>query len=105
MSAKSVKIARHLVSMLSAAVFLLLLAPSDLANGSIRDVEATQIGAYQAVSAHFVRFSALSSECKISPTIHVDEAKLGGKALVATLITALLNKRKVCCQAACCEMA
>ena len=44
-----------------------------LANEWVRDVEVTQLSAYQAVSAHFVWFGSLSQECKTSPTMYFDD--------------------------------
>ncbi|MBB3815126.1 hypothetical protein FHY13_003507 [Xanthomonas arboricola] len=74
------------------------------ANDWVRDVEVTQLGAYQAASAHFVWFGTLSQECKSSPTMYFDDSKPGGKALMATLLAALLNKRKVDYQAVGCDI-
>ena len=74
------------------------------ANEWVRDVEVTQLGTYQALNAHFVWFGSLSQECKSSPTMYFDEAKPGGKSLMAVLMSALVNKRKVDYQAAGCEV-
>lgn len=74
------------------------------ANEWIRDVEVTQLGAYQGATHHFVWFGSLSQECKSSPTMYFDDAKPGGKSLIAILMSALVNKRKVDYQAAGCEI-
>lgn len=84
----------NLAYKLFAVLRLVMLAPNARANDSAGDVELIQIGAYQAVSIHFVWSSALSSECKISPTMYFDGAKPSGKALIVTLMAALFNKLK-----------
>lgn len=75
-----------------------------LANEWVRDVEVTQLGTYQALNTHFVWFGSLSQECKASPTMYFDESKPGGKSLMAVLMSALVNQRKVDYQAAGCEI-
>ncbi|WP_115563406.1 hypothetical protein [Xanthomonas arboricola] len=75
-----------------------------LASEWVRDVEVTQLGAYQAATHHFVWFGSLSQECKNSPTMYFDDTKIGGKALLAVLMTALVNKRRIDYQAAGCEI-
>ncbi|WP_131453119.1 hypothetical protein [Xanthomonas citri] len=89
---------------LAAALGFFLAAPQASANEWVRDVEVTQLGAYQASAAHFVWFGSLAQECKNSPTRYFDEAKTGGRALMATLLAALVNKRKVDYQAAGCDI-
>ncbi|WP_126962106.1 hypothetical protein [Xanthomonas arboricola] len=74
------------------------------ANESVRDVEMTQLGAYQALTINFVWFATLSGECTSSPTMYFDEAKPGGRSLMAVPMSALANKRKVDYQAAGCEI-
>ncbi|NIJ91084.1 hypothetical protein FHR49_003923 [Xanthomonas campestris] len=85
--------------------FLVTAAPvTGLANEWVRDVEVTQLGTYQAINTHFVWFGSLSQECKTSPTMYFDESKPGGKSLMAVLMSALVNKRKVDYQAAGCDI-
>ncbi|MEA9590105.1 hypothetical protein VC279_23650 [Xanthomonas sp. WHRI 10064A] len=87
---------------------LLLLVTAVPVNASasewVRDVEVTQLGTYQAVSTHLVWFGTLSQECKNSPAMYFDEAKPGGRSLMAVLMSALVNKRKVDYQATGCEI-
>ncbi|WP_454830402.1 hypothetical protein [Pseudoxanthomonas wuyuanensis] len=63
------------------------------ADGFIADIKVTQIGTYQYSPGHFVWFSAAIPGC--TTTMHFDETKPGGKALLATLTTALVGGRKV----------
>lgn len=63
------------------------------ADGFIADIKVTQIGTYQYSPGHFVWFSVAIPGC--STTMHFDETKPGGKALLATLTTALIGGRKV----------
>ncbi|NIJ82971.1 hypothetical protein [Xanthomonas cannabis] len=90
--------------MLAVTFGLFIVSPHVAANEWVRDVEVTQLGAYQASAAHFVWFGSLAQECKASPTMYFDETKAGGKALMATLLAALVNKRKVDYQAAGCDI-
>jgi hypothetical protein len=75
---------------------LLLLALSGQAsatNGFIANVKVAQIGTYQHNAAHFVWFSVAIPGC--TTTMSFDESRPGGKALFATLTTALVSGRKV----------
>ncbi|MCF5927703.1 hypothetical protein L2249_04905 [Xanthomonas perforans] len=83
---------------------IIFASPRASANESVRDVEVVQLGTYQASTIHFVWFGSLSQECKSSPTMYFDDAKPGGKALMAVLTAALINKRKVDYQAAGCDI-
>ncbi|MBB3780257.1 hypothetical protein FHY16_003040 [Xanthomonas campestris] len=85
-------------------ILLILAMPQAPANEWVRDVEVTQLGAYQAATHHFVWFGSLSQECKNSPTMYFNDSKSGGKTLMVLLTAALLNKRKVDYQAAGCEI-
>lgn len=87
------------------ALILVAMPAQGLASEWVRDVEVTQLGAYQEATHHFVWFGSLSQECNNSPTMYFDDTKIGGKALLAMLMTALINKRKVDYQAAGCEIA
>jgi hypothetical protein len=62
-------------------------------DGFIGDIKVTQIGTYQYAPGHFVWFSAAIPGCSI--TMHFDETKPGGKAMLATLTVALVGERKV----------
>ena len=74
----------------------------------MRDVEVVQVGTYQADTGHFVWFTATIQECKTAspgnPVMHFNETQPGGKALLAILMTALVNKRKVDVQGNGCEI-
>jgi len=75
---------------------LLLLALSSQASaaeGFIGDIKVVQIGTYQYSPGHFVWFSVAIPGC--TTTMRFDETKPGGKALFATLTTALVSGRKV----------
>jgi hypothetical protein len=85
-----------------------LLSGQAVANESMRDVEVVQIGSYQANSDHFVWFTATTQECKTAspgnPVMNFSETQPGGKSLLAILMTALVNKRKVDVQASGCSI-
>ena len=68
----------------------------------VRDVEVVQLGSYQHAAAHFVWFSAPISECQ--GVTHFSHDAPGGKALFATLTTALVSKRKVDVQVNGCDI-
>ena len=85
-------------------ILLIFAMPQAAANEWVRDVEVTQLGAYQAATHHFVWFGTLSQECKNSPTMYFDDSKPGGKALMAVLTAALINKRRVDYQASGCDI-
>lgn len=75
---------------------LLLLALSGQAlaeTGFIGDIKVTQIATYQHAPGHFVWFSVAIPAC--ATTMSFDETRPGGKALFATLTTALISGRKV----------
>lgn len=75
-------------------LLLLALSSHALAEvGFIGDIKVTQIGTYQHGPAHFVWFSVAIPGC--STTMGFDETRPGGKALFATLTTALVSGRKV----------
>jgi hypothetical protein len=78
------------------------------ANESMRDVEVVQIGSYQANSDHFVWFTATTQECKTAspgnPVMSFNETQPGGKSLLAILMTALVNKRKLDVQGSGCSI-
>lgn len=87
---------------------LVLFSGQVAANESMRDVEVVQIGSYQATSDHFVWFTATTQECKTAnpgnPVMSFSETQPGGKSLLAILMTALINKRKVDVQASGCSI-
>ncbi|NYH50333.1 hypothetical protein [Xanthomonas arboricola] len=89
---------------LAVALGIFIVVPHAAANEWVRDVEVTQLGAYQASAAHSVWFGSTAQECKASPMMYFDEKKPGGKALKATLLAALVNERKVDYQASGCDI-
>lgn len=78
------------------------------ANESMSNVDVVQIGTYQGNANHFVWFSATPEECKAAsptnPVMGFSETQPGGKAMLAVLMTALVNKRKVDVQASGCSI-
>lgn len=84
------------------AVALCLLSGMVWAASWISSVEVVQIGTYQHASTHFVWFSASSPECQGVLSFNHDAP--GGKALFATLTTALISKRKVDVQVNGCDI-
>ncbi|WP_127169384.1 hypothetical protein [Xanthomonas sp. BRIP62415] len=93
------------IGMLAAALGLFLAITWALENEWVPDVEVTQLGAYQASAAHFVWFGSLAQECKNSPAMYYDKARSGVRlCLMATLLAALVNKRKTDYQAAGCDI-
>lgn len=91
-----------LLSMLS------MLSSQVQANEWVRNIEVIQIGTYQAATDHFVWFTATPAECQAAdpgrPIMRFNETQPGGKALLATLMTALVSKRKVDLQASGCSI-
>ncbi|MDL5364120.1 hypothetical protein QSH18_00700 [Xanthomonas sp. NCPPB 2654] len=87
---------------------LWLLSSQAGANELMRNVEVTRIGSYQVNTDHFVWFTATTGECKAAnpgnPVMHFNETQPGGKALLAILMTALVNKRKTDVQGNGCEI-
>lgn len=87
---------------------IFLLSGQAAANELMRDVEVAQIGSYQVNTDHFVWFTATTGECKAAnpgnPVMHFNETQPGGKALLAILMTALVNKRKMDVQGNGCEI-
>ncbi|MBB4128508.1 hypothetical protein GGR77_003838 [Xanthomonas translucens] len=78
------------------------------ANESMSNVDVVQIGTYQANASHFVWFSATPEECKAAsptnPVMGFSKTQPGGKSMLAVLVTALVNKRKVDVQASGCSI-
>jgi hypothetical protein len=78
------------------------------ANEWVRNIEVVQIGTYQATTDHFVWFTTTPAECQEAdparPIMRFSETQPGGKALLATLMTALVNKRRVDLQASGCSV-
>lgn len=83
------------------------LSGSALANESIQNVDVVQLGTYQAHADHFVWLSDTPAECKAASgnhVLHFQEDQPGGKALLAVLMTALVNKRKIDVQTNGCDI-
>ncbi len=75
------------------------------ANEWVKDVEVQKIGTYHSATDHFVWFTTTPMECQaLTGVMHFDEAQPGGKALLATFMTALVNKRKLDVQADGCKI-
>lgn len=90
------------------ATLLLLasLSGSVSANESMQNVDVVQLGTYQAHADHFVWLSDTPAECKATgnAVLHFQEDQPGGKALLAVLMTALVNKRKIDVQTKHCDI-
>lgn len=63
----------------------------------LSDVQVTQIGTYQDVPTHFIWFTKRGTQCALeSPSVHrFSDDNGSGAALHATLMTALVNQRKL----------
>lgn len=63
----------------------------------LTDVQVTQIGTYQDNPAHFVWFTKRGAQCALEalPTHQFYDNQGSGAALHATLMTALVNQRKL----------
>jgi hypothetical protein len=63
----------------------------------LTDVHVTQIGTYQDDPQHFVWFTKLGEQCAsdVLPTHRFSDNQGSGAALHATLMTALVNQRKL----------
>lgn len=89
-------------------VLLSLFSGQAIANEWMNNVEVLQIGTYQEQPDHFVWFTATPAECKASdpvrPVMRFTETQPGGKSMLAVLMTALVNKRKVDVQASGCSI-
>lgn len=91
-----------------ALVLLSLLSSRATANEWMNNVEVLQVGTYQGQPDHFVWFTATPAECKatdpVRPVMRFAETQPGGKSMLAVLMTALVNKRKVDVQANGCSI-
>lgn len=91
-----------------ATAVLSLLSGVAEANEWVHDVEVIKIGTYQAVSSHFVWISTLPGECNQTvsnnPVLSFSDDLPGGKALLATLMTALVSRRKLDVQVKGCQI-
>lgn len=79
---------------------LALLAASTSASAEFIDnVQVTQLGAYEAMTLHYVWLSSgTSAECAASsgnPVLFFNDAQPGGKGMLTMLISAVVNKRNV----------
>lgn len=63
----------------------------------LTDVQVTQIGTYQGTAEHFVWFTKRGEQCALVPpaTHRFYDDQGSGAALHATLMTALVNQRKL----------
>jgi len=88
--------------------FLSAISWKSFATEWTNDVEIIQVSTYQSRTGHFVWFTALPNECKnespSAPIMQFDESEPGGKSMLAILMTALINKRKVTVQASGCKI-
>ncbi|WP_420008330.1 hypothetical protein [Xanthomonas sacchari] len=83
------------------------LSGSALANESMQNVDVVQLGTYQTHADHFVWLSDTPAECKATSgnhVLHFQEDQPGGKVLLAVLMTALVNKRKIDIQTNGCDI-
>lgn len=90
------------------AMVLGLLSAPAAANEWVQDVAVTRIGTYQELAKHYVWFSVVPQECMAefpsNPVMYFEDNQPGGKALMAVLMTALVNQRKVDVQAKGCQI-
>ncbi|MBO9872955.1 MULTISPECIES: hypothetical protein [Xanthomonas] len=73
----------------------------------MQNVDVAQLGKYQADADHFVWFSDTTAECKAAPgnhVLHFQDDQPGRNALLALLMTALMNKHKIDVQTNGCYM-
>lgn len=63
----------------------------------LTNVQVTQIGTYQDTPSHFIWFTQRGEQCALEapPVHHFSDSQGSGAALHATLMTALVNQRKV----------
>ncbi|WP_279362120.1 hypothetical protein [Xanthomonas sacchari] len=90
-----------------ALLLLSLLGWDASANESMQNVDVVQVGTYQAHVDHFVWLSDTPAECKATSgnhVLHFQEDQPGGKALLAVLMTALVNNRKIDVQTNGCDI-
>ncbi|WIH04916.1 hypothetical protein KHF85_19585 [Xanthomonas translucens pv. graminis] len=89
-------------------LFFSAVSGNSFANEWANDVAITQVNTYQSGTGHFVWFTALPSEFKTespsTPIMQFDESQPGGKSMLAMIMTALVNKRKVNVQASGCKI-
>ncbi|WP_295951589.1 hypothetical protein [uncultured Xanthomonas sp.] len=88
-------------------LILALLSWQASANESMQNVDVVQLGTYQAHTDHFVWLSDTPAECKATSgnhVLHFQDDQPGGKALLAVLMTALVNKRKIDVQTNGCDI-
>ncbi len=91
----------------AALLLFVSLSGSASANESMQNVDVVQVGTYQAHADHFVWLSDTPAECKATSgnhVLHFLEDQPGGKALLAVLMTALVNKRKIDIQTNGCDI-
>lgn len=78
------------------------------ANERLLNQDLIKVGAYQNATVHYVWLSTTGAECQTAkpgnPVYSYDEASVGGKAMTALLMAALLNKRKIEVEAAGCNI-
>ena len=89
-----------------ASVAMTALCGSAFAESVVDNVNVVQIGTYSSTGTHFVWFTDTTAECKaIAPPVHrFEETSPGGKSLMATLTTALVNNRKLYVRASGCSI-
>jgi len=88
--------------------FFSAVSGNSFANEWANDVEITQVNTYQSGTGHFIFFTALPNACKSespsTPIMQFDESQHGGKSMLAMIMTALVNKRKVNIQVSGCKI-
>jgi hypothetical protein len=74
----------------------------------LQEIKVSQLGTYTHNSTHYVWFSQTPQECLTlspqSPAMSFDETQAGGKSMMATLMSALLNDRKVSLRSQGCQI-
>ena len=88
-------------------LLLALLSWRASANESMQNLDVGQLGTYQAHAVHFVLLADTQAECKATSgnhVLHFQDDQPGGKALLAVLMTALVNKRKIDVQTNGCDI-
>lgn len=82
-----------------AAIMAMAMCGQLQANERLLNQDVLKLGAYQHATVHYVWLPSMGAECKAAnpgnPVYSYDEASVGGKAMTALLLAALLNKRKI----------
>lgn len=91
-----------------AAIMAMAMCGQLHANEQLVNQDLLKLGAYQNATVHYVWLSSTGAECRAvnpgNPVYSYDEASVGGKAMTALFMAALLNKRKIEVQVSGCSI-